>query len=42
MLFHLVAEASNLDTLCAVLSLDAEKPFDCLEWEYLWLVQFWG
>jgi hypothetical protein len=37
-MFHVVVEASYLDTPCAVLSLDAEKAFDCLEWEYLWLV----
>ena len=37
-LFHAVAEATNLDTPCAVLSLDAEEAFDRLEWEYLWLV----
>lgn len=35
-LLHINHAASSINSPCSVLSLDAEKAFDWLEWEYLW------
>lgn len=37
-LLHIIHNAKDVASPCAVLSLDAEKDFDRLEWEYLWEV----
>lgn len=37
-LLHVIDIADNLPHDCTVLSLDAEKALDQLEWGYLWMV----
>lgn len=37
-LLHVIHNASDIASPCAVLSLDAEKDFDRLEWDYSWEV----
>ena len=37
-LLHVIYAAKDIPSPCAVLSLDAEKAFGRLEWEYLWMV----
>lgn len=37
-LLHVIHFSKDIDDPCAVLSLDAEKAFDWLEWQYLWEV----
>ena len=37
-LLHVIYAAKDIPSPCAVLSLDAEKAFDRLKWEYLWMV----
>lgn len=37
-LLHVIEEVRNLPTPSAVLSLDVEKAFDRLEWNYFWQV----
>lgn len=37
-LLHIIEFSNNTDSSTAVLSLDAEKAFDCLEWHFLWSV----
>ncbi len=37
-LLHIIEGASCISTPCAVLSVDAEKAFDRLEWHFLWQV----
>ena len=37
-LSHILADSKDLDTPCAILSLDAEKTFDWLKWQHLWRV----
>ena len=37
-LLHIIHAARDIESQCAMLSLDAEKAFDRLEWDYLWMV----
>ena len=37
-LLHVIYAAKDIPSPCAVLSLDAEKAFNRLEWDYLWMV----
>jgi hypothetical protein len=37
-LFHIIDSAASQPQTCTVLSLDAQKMFDCVELEYLWAV----
>jgi hypothetical protein len=37
-LLHIIETAENVELPAAVLSLDAKKAFDRLDWHYLWTV----
>lgn len=37
-LLHIIDAAKDNSSSCSILSLDAQKAFDQLEWEYLWTV----
>ena len=37
-LLHVIHVSTDIALPCAVLSLEAEKVFDQLKWDYLWIV----